>query len=128
VRLNRLFLLAWIAVILTLVVPWTSFQNHAHLQRVDWLPFLTPPVRLRDVVLNTMLYLPFGYLHARAVSRARAWHTAAYAFALSLATEVAQVFSHGRFPSATDVTCNLAGACWGFWWSRATASVRRPPG
>jgi len=35
--------------------------------------------------------------------------------ALSLATEATQIFSHRRFPSATDVVTNTTGALVGAW-------------
>lgn len=106
-------LLVWIFVILVIVVPWGRFQMHSHWQEVGWVPFITPPIRLRDVVLNALLYLPFGYWLTKSGARKSWLRTIGYALALSTGTELTQVFSHGRFPSATDVVCNVAGAAWG---------------
>ncbi len=119
--LHGLFLV-WILVILLAVVPWSQFQNHPHWARVVWIPSVSAPALLVDILQNTLLYLPFGYLHARQRSRPPLWQTAVLALGLSLATEFTQVFSHGRFPSATDVTCNLVGALWGSRWGRSVRS------
>jgi VanZ family protein len=35
---------------------------------------------------------------------------AGVALALSLAGEAVQIYTHSRFPSATDVVCNVIGA------------------
>jgi len=40
------------------------------------------------------------------------------AFLLSLAMEVIQDFSPSRFPSATDLVCNVAGALLGVAFAR----------
>ena len=66
--LHGLFLV-WILVILLAVVPWIQCQNHAHWARVGWIPSVSGPVLLGDILQNTLLYLPFGYLHARQRSR-----------------------------------------------------------
>lgn len=112
----RRFLVLWTAVILAAVVPWTDLQNHSHWSRVQWIPFVTPPVRVVDVALNVALYVPFGYLFqlARRVRRP-SWRILACAAALSVVSEWTQLYSHSRFPSATDLMCNLGGACLGMW-------------
>ena len=116
----------WIAAILLIVVPWSTFQSHSHWARVAWVPFLTGPFRLRDIILNTLLYFPLGYWHTRAWPlRARWWHTLALALLLASATELTQVFSHRRYPTATDITCNAVGALCGAAWARARGSAGR---
>ena len=49
---------------------------------------------------------------------------------LALATEASQLFSHGRFPSVTDLTCNVLGAWLGARWSwvRARQRMQDPAG
>jgi glycopeptide antibiotics resistance protein len=122
-RHGRLLLAIWTILIVLLVVPWASFQDHAHWSRVAWVPFVSPPLKSGDVVRNLLLYLPWGYLFVRSGrSGASAWRIAGCALALSLATEATQVMSHGRFPSFTDVTCNVAGAWMG---ARLAARWRR---
>jgi glycopeptide antibiotics resistance protein len=107
----------WTGVICFIVVPWYRLQDHAHFEVVQWVPFVTPPIRLRDIVLNTLLYVPFGYLHVRRTVAVSVPRTVALAVALSLLTECAQLFSHGRFPSTTDLVCNGFGAYLGAVWA-----------
>jgi glycopeptide antibiotics resistance protein len=109
-RGRRWPLVLWTAVILLAVVPWTSYQDHSHWARVQWIPFVTPPIKLRDLVANVLLYVPFGYWSMRLGARPRAWRGLVLAAVLSLGTEFTQVYSHGRFPSLTDVVCNVTGA------------------
>lgn len=113
-------LILWTGVISAVVLPWASYQPHEHWARIIWVPFSTPPpLTARDIVVNVLLYVPFGFLYARWRSQGagRAWSVLSasllLALALSAATELTQVYSHGRFPSATDVTLNVAGACLG---------------
>jgi len=76
-----------------------------------------------DVVFNVLLYVPFGYLFARS-RLGGSWVVLtclAGAVVLSCGTELLQVYSHGRFPSATDVAMNIAGAYIGLRLAR-----RRP--
>jgi glycopeptide antibiotics resistance protein len=109
-RLARALLVAWILVILFIVVPWGRFQDHSHWARVNWIPFGGWPFRPRDIVLNVLFYMPFGYLQARLTGHQPWLRAGLPAFALSTATEFTQVFSHGRFPSINDVICNVLGA------------------
>jgi glycopeptide antibiotics resistance protein len=108
--------LVWSAVIVATTVPWTDLVGHTHWRKVQWVPFRSPPVKAVDVIVNVLLYLPFGYTWRRArTSRARLWHAAALAFSLSLAIEWSQLYSHSRFPSVQDVLCNVGGAWVGAW-------------
>jgi glycopeptide antibiotics resistance protein len=112
----------WSAVVVLVVVPWGSFQDHSHWARVQWIPFVTPPVKLRDIVANTLIYVPIGYAVVRIGQVSRVWKALVFAFVLSLATEFSQVYSHGRFPSITDLTCNVCGACLGALRRRSSQS------
>ena len=111
---------AWTALILLVVLPWAGFQDHAHWQRVGWIPFVSPPLKVTDVLVNILLYVPWGYFYVRRTPepRGRPWLVVLFAAMLSIATEVAQLYSHGRFPSMTDATCNVLGACVGGWHAR----------
>ena len=113
-------LVAWTGLILLVVLPWASFQSHTHWQRVAWIPFVSPPIKARDVLVNILLYVPWGYFYVRHMPEQlrRPWLVAVFAAVLSLATEAAQLYSHGRFPSATDATCNALGAYLGAWYAR----------
>ena len=110
---TRFRLSLWTVVIIACVVPWFSMTPHPHWPRIGWVPFDSPPVRIRDILLNAALYVPFGLFSRRPVGRSIAAHVfrlSAYACALSVSTEVTQVYSHGRFPSMTDVVMNTIGA------------------
>ena len=111
----RARLLSWVAVIAIAVVPWTDFQNHTHWRRVQWIPFVTPPIKIVDIVINVLLYIPFGYFYAqqRPGRRGNIWRALVIAAALSIFTEWTQLYSHSRFPSLTDVTNNLIGTAIG---------------
>jgi hypothetical protein len=82
--------------------------------------------RWPDVVLNVMLFLPFGaLLHARGrgdaqtLTPALIWAAAAAAV-LSSTVEAAQLFLPSRFPSVLDIVSNVTGALAGVYvrsWS-----------
>jgi len=109
-------------------VPWHDFQNHSHWPRVQWIPFVTPPVRLRDILINIAMYWPLGYLFARQRADNGAWLRAAFfALGLSLFTEWTQLYSHSRFPSLTDTTCNIIGTIWGAWTAVRSVAQRLLP-
>ena len=117
-RLKWYFAL-WTGLILLLVVPWLTFMNHLSWSRVVWIPFSSPDVEGWDVVANALLYVPWGYLCARLRrDPSRLWTVVALAAGLSIATEASQVYSDSRFPSATDVTCNILGAFLGAEYAR----------
>jgi glycopeptide antibiotics resistance protein len=121
---TRLLLVLWIGVIAFVVVPWRGFQDHAHWNAIQWVPFLSPPFPIRDIILNAVLFIPFGYWYVQQPSgRGSIWRACAYGLALSIVLEFTQIFSHGRFPSATDVATNTLGALWGARWAR-----KRPRG
>ena len=89
--------------------PFGDLVGHPHWSRVDWIPFVTRRVRVLDVVANLVLCAPIGVASALAFRRG-ILISAAIALPSSLAVEWAQVYSHVRFPSMTDVACNVAGA------------------
>lgn len=90
--------------------PWGDIVGHTHWSRVGWIPFLSWPVRPLDVAGNLLLCVPLGMVAARAFNRGVVVVAGAIALALSLFVETMQLYSHGRFPSATDVVCNVTGA------------------
>jgi len=89
--------------------PWGDMVGHSHWTRVRWIPFKTGPFRLLDIAGNLLLCVPLGaaagYLFSRGVLAATL-----LSLAISVGAEVSQVYSHRRFPSGTDVLCNVAGA------------------
>lgn len=105
---------AWMIVIMAAVVPWRAPQDHPHWDRVRWIPYVSPPVRARDIAGNFALYVPFGLLYARGRPIPAVYLRAlAYAVLLSIGTEFTQLFSHHRFPSVQDVLMNVLGAVGG---------------
>lgn len=88
-----------------------------------WVPFITPPYKLRDVVANMLLYVPLGWwglrLRVRQEMRATVGVAVGVALVLSLGTEASQLFSHRRVPSTTDLVTNVCGA-----WLGARLAVR----
>jgi glycopeptide antibiotics resistance protein len=105
---------AWTIVIIVAVVPWWSPQDHAHWNRVRWIPFVSPPVRLRDIAGNVVLYMPYGFFYVRRRPEGTVLGGGVLsALLLSLGTELAQLFSHGRFPSVQDVLLNVLGSALG---------------
>ena len=109
---SRLRLALWCVVIVGAVVPWMGFRDHTHWDQAQWIPFVPPPdIGLRDLAVNILLYVPFGvFFVGSGPSRQKIAKVMAWAVLLSVATEVSQVFSHGRFPTATDVVMNGLGA------------------
>jgi glycopeptide antibiotics resistance protein len=120
---RRVLFAGWVAVILAAVVPWWDMQNHTHWSKVQWIPFLTPPIKPLDLIGNVLLYLPFGVLFP--TRRDASWWRwpVAVALGLSIVTEWTQLYSHWRFPSFTDVTCNVIGAAIGARLSRWRGTI-----
>src|SRR5664279_2401478 len=95
---------AWSALIAAATIPWRSFVGHTHWQKVQWIPFISPPVKALDILGNILLYVPFGYGVVRSFPlKLRAGRAVAIAGTLSLAIEWSQLYSHTRFPSLQDV-------------------------
>lgn len=113
------------AAILIVTFPFVGFTTHSHWRRVAWIPFAMGIVRPVDLLLNMCLYAPWGFLFPASGGARRVGAAMACAFVLSSALEITQVWSHTRFPSATDVLMNVVGAGVGAWVaSRTTNPVR----
>jgi glycopeptide antibiotics resistance protein len=113
---HRAAQVVWCVAILLGSVPFTDAQTHPLWTRVRWVPFWSWTIK--DMVVNILLYVPLGFLfkgERHAVST-----VVGFAALLSLAAEVSQLFSHSRFPSTTDVVCNMIGALAGVVIARAT--------
>jgi hypothetical protein len=108
--------------------PWGDFQHHAHWRNVRWIPFVTPPVHAFDVAQNIVLFLPFGVFGRLIDEDGGCLRVCLVGFALAVTMELTQVFSHSRIASATDVSCNVAGAvlgCRGAQWWLATQTGQK---
>ena len=119
-RAGQLGTLLAIGLIVAAVFPWREFQSHSHWAKVRWIPF-SPPLGFRDIAVNVALFMPLGAAIAFQVAAPLMIRRAVLAAAaLSLVAECTQIFSHSRFPSATDVAANVFGAMIGasivrFW-------------
>lgn len=103
--------------------PWGDLQNHTHWDKVAWIPFVSRPVTPFDIVQNVLLFAPFGFFVGLAGTRTRpraVVRAALLTLLIGFAGETSQLYSHSRFPSATDLACNVAGAA----LAAATASSR----
>jgi glycopeptide antibiotics resistance protein len=110
----------WVAAIIVVCVPFLDFHGHTHWAKVAWIPFVSPPIKTPDLLANVALYLPFGFLWAQDAAAPRALRGIILAAAvLSISVEFSQLFSHSRFPSSTDVVCNVIGAVAGLNLRRA---------
>lgn len=110
VRGRGLLLATWL-LIPTAAFPFGDWTGHTHWDEVTLVPFVTGLLGPRDVLQNLLLGMPLGAvvgLRSSSVARALA-KTMTLALMASLLGEWLQVWSHGRFPSATDVFCNVAG-------------------
>jgi|CXWL01.1.fsa_nt_gi glycopeptide antibiotics resistance protein len=121
----RTLCLLWAgAIVVGTTIPWNDFQNHSHWGLVQWMPYGGIPRSKRalaDLVINVLLYLPFGYCTLRAFPGRTGRRMAAIlllAAALSLSTETSQVFHHNRMPSMTDVCNNILGTYLGAFAAR----------
>ena len=118
--------LAAAALVVALTFPFGDMQGHTHWQKVTWIPF-TGIVRVSDLAGNLLLYVPLGICWG--VGRER-WRFAAGVLTsalLSTSMEYAQVWSHWRFPSATDVTMNVMGAALGLALGALFSRSPQPP-
>jgi glycopeptide antibiotics resistance protein len=101
------------SLILLAIVPWRGFDPTGHWHRVGWIPFVSRPVRVIDVVGNLALFVPLGVSIALHAQRPALLRTASAAFACSLFGEWAQIYSRYRFPSTGDLVLNVLGAVMG---------------
>jgi len=92
------------------IFPWRGFDPTPHWHRVGWIPFVSRPVSVVDLVGNVALFAPLGASMAYHAQRPSLARVSVAAFLLSFLGEWAQVYSRYRYPSAGDVVCNVIGA------------------
>jgi glycopeptide antibiotics resistance protein len=108
----------WVVVIWLVCLPWPGMAPQAD-SHVQFVPFAGAADRPRDIIANILLFLPLGYLFARSHPRRGYVLLSVTAAAISLTAESLQILSPARYPSATDVVVNTAGAVLGGWlWHR----------
>ena len=104
----------WIAIIAVVSGPWFGVVGHPQWGRVTWVPFHGFEDRPRDMLVNFLLFVPFGWSFVKARP---GWSgilaTVATAAAVSFAVEVPQLFYRLRDPSATDLVMAICGAAAG---------------
>lgn len=125
VRRDWIYFLVALLVIAAATLPF-DVQDHPHWMKVAWVPFVSGVVRPIDLLMNAALYLPIGYVLPIASCRRRVATAAGIALLVSLGLEVSQVWSHQRFPSATDLIMNIFGSVAGA--AIANGKVRRRRG
>ncbi len=108
-----------ILIIIGTTWPWNGFQTTALWWRVTWIPAgiapgVIAPALMRDMVINVLLYLPFGFWCRLPRARLGAWRAIFSALmlaaVLSATTETLQLFNVTRFPSFPDFLMNVGGA------------------
>jgi len=122
-------ILATMLILAATLLPTSGYRAHPHWERVSWIPFADGLGKPWEMVANVLLFLPFGWAAARAFGSSRAV-VLGCGFAglmLSSGVELAQVFAHGRVPSATDVVLNVLGAVLGAELLMRAASGRQRP-
>lgn len=119
---TMVLLLIWTTVIVIIgILPLDNFVGHSHWEYIKWIPNaedLRSPKYLLDIfgdiIGNTVLFFPFGYLLSRLVYNrtpsVRLILAAVLGGALSVSVEYYQIYCHNRFPSIVDVICNVSGS------------------
>ena len=135
IQQTRVVLLIWTTVIVMIgILPLDNFVGHSHWEYIKWIPnaedLRSPKYLLdifSDIIGNTVLFLPFGYLLSRLLYNrspsVRLIVAAALGGALSVSVEYYQIYCHNRFPSIIDVICNVSGS-----WIGARYSALIPIG
>ena len=101
----------WILVIAVASGPWFGVVSEPQWPRVTLIPFHGFEDKPRDMAVNFLLFVPFGWSLAKSGARSGTLgRTAAIAALVSIAVEIPQLFFRLRDPSATDVTMAIVGA------------------
>ena len=120
----------WILVIVVVSGPWFGLVREPQWARVTWIPFHGFEDKPRDMFVNFLLFVPFGWSFIRSRPGARGILLAmTAAAAVSLAVEIPQLFFRLRNPSATDFLMAICGTVAGSLVSQAfdRGDPRRAP-
>ena len=100
----------WSVLVIAVSGPWFGVVSHPQWDRVTWIPFFGFEDKPRDVLVNFLLFVPFGWSFAKSRGGRAIGTAVAAGAALSLAVEIPQLFFRLRDPSATDVLMAVCGA------------------
>ncbi len=129
---EKISLAGWVLLILAIgMLPLKNFVGHSHWEYIKWIPTskdLSSPAYLFDLgfdlIANTLLFLPLGYLLSRRQPLPNAAHrllwVAAVGGLISLSIEWYQVYCHNRVPSVFDLMTNTVGAVLGAYLDMKT--------
>ena len=120
------FLASLAAVLAATLLPWSNFVGHSHWAQVQWIPFYGRRLDWFDIAANVALFVPLGYFAGGFFAvllpgKKQLWVLVG-ATLLSTSAEFVQIYSHGRFPSASDIGCNVVGAALGLMISAGRSS------
>jgi hypothetical protein len=100
----------WCLLVIAVSGPWFGVVGEPQWERVTWIPFLGFEDKPADVLVNFLLFVPFGWSFVKTAGPRGTAAAMAAAAALSVAVEIPQLFYRLRDPSATDVLMAVCGA------------------
>lgn len=100
----------WTVLVIAVSGPWFGVVRDPQWERVTWIPFFGFEDKPRDVVVNFLLFVPFGWSFAKTGGGRSVAAAMAAGAALSLAVEIPQLFFRLRDPSATDLLMAVCGS------------------
>ncbi len=91
--------------------PWFGVVHEPQWSRVSWIPFQGFSDKPRDMLVNFLLFVPFGWSFVKSRSSSSGVGlTLAAAAIVSIGVEIPQLFFRLRDPSATDLVMAVCGA------------------
>lgn len=110
----------WVVVIAIVSGPWFGIVTHPQWNRVTLVPFHGSEDRPRDMAVNLLMFVPFGWSFAKSRGgRVTTLQAIAAGALVSVAVEIPQLFYKLRDPSATDVVMAIIGTATGSLASQA---------
>ena len=94
--------------------PWFGIVREPQWSRVTWIPFHGREDRPRDMLVNFLMFVPFGWSFSKSRAGAKGLLVSmGAAAAVSMAVEIPQLYFRLRDPSATDVVMAICGTAGG---------------
>ena len=115
----------WIVLIAIVSGPWFGIVRHPQWDRVTWIPFHGDEDRPKDVAVNFLLFVPFGWSFVKTREGISVGSAVAVATLISVAVEAPQLFYKLRDPSATDVFMAMCGTAAGAFASKTFYRYKR---